>query len=112
MSTIIVFPGQGSQRIGMASDFYDAHQEARDVFEEASEALNLDMARLCFSENEQLHLTEYTQPSILTAEIAMLRSLEAEYGLEGNSFAGHSLGEYTALVAAGVAPLGLSLIHI
>jgi len=109
MSTIIVFPGQGSQRIGMASDFYDAHQEARDVFEEASETLNLDMARLCFSENEQLHLTEYTQPSILTAEIAMLRSLESEYGLEGSAFAGHSLGEYTALVAAGVAPLGSAL---
>ena len=109
MSTIIVFPGQGSQRIGMASDFFDAHQEARDVFEEASEALNLDMARLCFSENEQLHLTEYTQPSILTAEIAMLRCLEAEYGLEGTAFAGHSLGEYTALVAAGVAPLNSAL---
>ena len=109
MSTIIIFPGQGSQRIGMASDFYDAHQEARDVFEEASDTLNLDMARLCFTENEQLHLTEYTQPSILTAEIAMLRSLEAEYGLEGNAFAGHSLGEYTALVAAGVAPLNSAL---
>ena len=109
MSTIIVFPGQGCQRVGMASDFYDAHQAARDVFEEASETLNLDVARLCFSENEPLHLTEYTQPCILTAEIAMFRSLETEYGLEGCAFAGHSLGEYTALVAAGVAPLHSAL---
>ena len=77
MSTILIFPGQGSQRIGMASDFFGAHQEAREVFEEASETLNLDMARLCFSDNGQLNLTEFTQPAILTAEIAMFRSLEA-----------------------------------
>ena len=105
MTSIIVFPGQGSQRIGMASDFYEQHSEARLVFTEASDALNFDIARLCFDDNDQLNLTEFTQPAIVTAEIAMLRTLEAEYGLTGHAFAGHSLGEYTALIAAGVIPL-------
>ena len=105
MTSIIVFPGQGSQRIGMASDFYEQHDVARQVFTEASDALNFDIARLCFEENDQIHLTEFTQPAIVTAEIAMLRTLEAEYGLKGHAFAGHSLGEYTALIAAGVIPL-------
>ncbi len=105
MTSIIVFPGQGSQRIGMASDFYEQHDVARQVFTEASDALNFDIARLCFEENDQIHLTEFTQPAIVTAEIAMLRTLEAEYGLKGHAFAGHSLGEYTALIAAGVTPL-------
>ena len=104
MSTIIVFPGQGSQRVGMAADFFEAHAEARAVFEEASDALNLDVAKLCFEENNQLHLTEFTQPAIVTAEIAMFRALAP--ALEATHFGGHSLGEYTALVAAGVIPLG------
>jgi [acyl-carrier-protein] S-malonyltransferase/trans-AT polyketide synthase/acyltransferase/oxidoreductase domain-containing protein len=89
----------------MALDFYDAHPEARAVFNEASDALNLDMARLCFKDDERLGLTPFTQPAILTTEIAMYRTLHAEYGLQGTHFAGHSLGEYTALVAAGVIPL-------
>ena len=106
MSTIIVFPGQGSQRVGMAADFYEANAQARAVFDEASEALNLDMARLCFEENDLLNLTEFTQPAIVTAEIAMFRSLTAQFGLSAQAFGGHSLGEYSALVAAGVIPLG------
>ena len=105
MSTIIVFPGQGSQRMGMAQDFYTEHPEARAVFEMASDALNLDMARLCFEEDSRLHLTEVTQPAIVTAEIAMFRALQASAGLQADYFGGHSLGEYTALVAAGVIPL-------
>ena len=105
MSKIIVFPGQGSQKNGMAQDFFDQFKEARDVFSEASDALNLDMASLCFNDDERLHLTEYTQPAIVTAEIAMMRALEANSGLKGDFFAGHSLGEYTALVAARVLPL-------
>ncbi len=105
MSAIIVFPGQGSQRNGMANDFYRSHSVARAVFEEASDALNLDVASLCFNDDERLNLTEYTQPAIVTAEIAMYRTLQDLYGLQGNYFGGHSLGEYTALVAAGVAPL-------
>jgi malonyl CoA-acyl carrier protein transacylase len=98
----VVFPGQGSQRAGMARDFHAEHAAAREVFAEASEALSLDMAALCFEEDPRLDLTEYTQPAIVTAEIAMLRSLP---GLQPTRFGGHSLGEYTALCAAGVIPL-------
>jgi len=105
MSTIIVFPGQGSQKNGMAQDFFEQFKEARNVFTEASDALNLDMTALCFNEDERLNLTEYTQPAIVTAEIAMFLSLQAHFGLQGDFFAGHSLGEYTALVAAQVIPL-------
>ena len=105
MSAIIVFPGQGSQRNGMASDFYQSSPIARAVFEEASDSLNLDVAALCFEDDERLNLTEYTQPAIVTAEIAMYRTLEETYGLKGTYFGGHSLGEYSALVAAGVIPL-------
>lgn len=101
----LVFPGQGSQRAGMARDFHDQFSAARDVFAEASAAVGLDLAALCFGEDERLNLTEYTQPCILTAEIAMLRVLRSEFGIDGRTFAGHSLGEYTALVAAGVVDL-------
>ncbi|MBK8998569.1 MAG: ACP S-malonyltransferase [Myxococcales bacterium] len=98
----VVFPGQGSQRAGMGRDFHAEHAAARAVFAEASEALSLDMAALCFEEDPRLDLTEYTQPAIVTAEMAMLRSLP---GLQPTRFGGHSLGEYTALCAAGVIPL-------
>ena len=101
MGTVVVFPGQGSQKQGMAEDFHEEFSESRAVFEEASTALNLDLRALCFAEDERLHLTEYTQPAILTAEIAMYRALVAHHGLEADRFGGHSLGEYTALVAAG-----------
>jgi [acyl-carrier-protein] S-malonyltransferase/trans-AT polyketide synthase/acyltransferase/oxidoreductase domain-containing protein len=90
----------------MARDFHEQSARARDVFAEASEALSLDMAALCFHDDERLDRTEFTQPAILTAEIAMLRALEAEFGLSPRYFGGHSLGEYTALCAAGV--LGLA----
>ena len=73
MKTIIVFPGQGSQRVGMARDFYEQHAAARAVFDEASDALNYDLARLCFEDHERIHLTEFTQPAIVTAEIAINR---------------------------------------
>ncbi len=105
MGTVVVFPGQGSQKMGMARDFATAHPESQAVFQAASDALSLDMAALCFEEDPRLHLTEYTQPAILTAEIAMLRGLQAEYGLSADRWGGHSLGEYTALVAAGAIDL-------
>jgi malonyl CoA-acyl carrier protein transacylase len=105
VSAIVVFPGQGAQRNGMARDFYDGFVVARQVFEAASEALDLDMARLCFTDDPRLHLTAFTQPAILTAEIAMFRVLCTEFGLEATRFGGHSLGEYTALVAAGALTL-------
>jgi [acyl-carrier-protein] S-malonyltransferase len=104
--TALVFPGQGSQRVGMARDFHDEFAVARDAFAEASAACAVDLAKISFDDEERLNLTEFTQPCILTAEVAMLRVLAAERGLAAGWFAGHSLGEYTALVAAGVLPLG------
>ena len=101
----IVFPGQGSQRAGMGKDFHEKFAAARAVYDEASAAAGIDLAALCFGEDERLGLTEFTQPAILTTEIAMLRALETEHGLRGDVFAGHSLGEYVALVAAGVMTL-------
>lgn len=100
--TAVVFPGQGSQRAGMARDFHDEFGSAREAFREASDACGIDLAAICFGEDERLNRTEFTQPCILTAEIAMLRVLREELGLRAHWFAGHSLGEYTALVAAGV----------
>jgi len=102
----IVFPGQGSQKTGMAADFHERFSVARDVFEEASDITGLDMRALCFEENDRLALTEFAQPAILTAEIAMLVSLRDAYGLQAQAWGGHSLGEYTALVAAGVMNVG------
>jgi malonyl CoA-acyl carrier protein transacylase len=104
--TAVVFPGQGSQRVGMAKDFHGVFPLARDAFAEASDACGVDLAAIAFDDEEKLNLTEFTQPCILTAEIAIARVVAAERGLEARWFAGHSLGEYTALVAAGVLSLG------
>ncbi len=108
-SVAVVFPGQGSQRAGMARDFHARFQVSRDVFAEASDALGLDVAALCFEEDPRLDLTEFTQPTILTAEIAMWRPLCQEMGLAARWFGGHSLGEYTALCAAGAIPLPVAV---
>lgn len=109
MSTnAVVFPGQGSQRAGMARDFHERFQVARDVFAEASDALGLDVAALCFEENDRLDLTEYTQAAILTTELAMMRALEKDLGFTATYFGGHSLGEYAALCAAGAMPLDVA----
>ncbi len=102
----LVFPGQGAQKAGMAKDFHDAFATARDVFDEASDATGLDMRALCFDDKDRLALTEFAQPAILTAEIAMLASLRTEYAITPVVYGGHSLGEYTALVAAGVMGVG------
>jgi len=90
----------------MGSDFRKRFPAARLVFEEASAALALDLGTLCDHDEGRLGLTEYAQPAILTTEIAMWRALEAELGMSGACFGGHSLGEYTALVAAGALALG------
>ncbi len=97
-----VFPGQGSQYAGMGKELADNFPAARQVFEEANEALGIDLAGLCFNgPEEDLKLTTNTQPAILTVSIAALRVIEQESGLKPSYVAGHSLGEYSALVAAG-----------
>lgn len=101
MSTTIIFPGQGAQKIGMCKDFYDASDIVKNIFKTASDSLGYSMEDLCFSENEKLNLTEYTQPALLTCEVAMWNYLRYR-GFKADYYAGHSLGEYTALVAAGV----------
>jgi [acyl-carrier-protein] S-malonyltransferase/trans-AT polyketide synthase/acyltransferase/oxidoreductase domain-containing protein len=88
----------------MGKDFYDTIPVSRDTYHEASDALGWDVAALCFEEDERLNLTEYAQPCILATEIAMFRGLQFLYGFTPEYFGGHSLGEYAALVAAGVLP--------
>jgi [acyl-carrier-protein] S-malonyltransferase len=105
-SVAIVFPGQGSQAPGMGRDLTEKFAVARQVFEEADDALGFAISKLCFDgPAEDLQLTENTQPAILTASVAAFRALREE-GISAPAFvAGHSLGEYSALVAAGALSL-------
>ncbi len=100
-----VFPGQGSQYVGMGKDIYGQFPVANDVFRESSEVLNYDVAELCFNGPAgELNRTSRTQPCILTVSVALYKVLSGK-GIRPSVVAGHSLGEYTALVAAGVLSL-------
>ena len=99
--TAFMFPGQGAQYVGMGKDFYEQIPVCKEMFELASKASGLDVPALCFEENEQINITEYTQIAMLAAEVAMLKAIE-EKGLKPDVTGGLSLGEYGALVASGV----------
>ncbi len=102
MKTAFLFPGQGSQSVGMGKDLADHFPVSRAVFEEADQALGFSISKLCFDgPEEELRKTFNTQPAILTVSVAALRVMQ-EAGLACDITAGHSLGEYSALVAAGV----------
>jgi [acyl-carrier-protein] S-malonyltransferase len=109
MSVAFVFPGQGSQQVGMGRALAEAFPESRQVFEEADAALGFGLSRLCFEgPGGELQLTANTQPAILAASAAALRPLVAR-GVRPAWVAGHSLGEYSALVAAGALALADAL---
>jgi len=96
---VLMFSGQGAQKIGMGKEFYDNFPVCKKTFDEASNVLGMDMAKLCFEEKELLNQTEYAQPALLTAGISAYRMV-MERGFAPDILMGLSLGEYTALAAA------------
>lgn len=107
--TAVVFPGQGAQRLGMAQDFVESYPAAQQVFAGAKENLPFDPYDIILHDEARLNLTEFTQPCIVAAEIAMFNVAKDVLAMTPQYFAGHSLGEYSALVAAGVLPLDVAL---
>lgn len=98
---VFMFPGQGSQYVGMGKEFYDSIPVCREVYDLAGDAAGLNVAKLCFEENEEIHITEYTQIAMLATEAAIFAALK-ERGIQPDVTAGLSLGEYGALIASGV----------
>lgn len=98
--TVIMFPGQGVQKIGMSQEFYEKYKVSRDCFEKAENVTGLDMTNLIFKENENLDKTEYTQIALYTAEMAAFYA-GVEEGLTFDCAIGLSLGEYSAMTACG-----------
>ena len=109
--TAFIFPGQGAQKAGMGKDFYDTFETAKQVFDQASQWLSLDMKALCFEENDKLDLTEYTQAALVTTCLAMEKVVE-EHGLHPDVAAGLSLGEYCALESAGAMSIKDAIITV
>ena len=106
MTKAIVFPGQGSQAVGMLADLYEAHDAVKQTFAEASDVLGYDLWALVSEDADgKLSQTEYTQPALLTASVAVWRAYLAKGGEKPEFLAGHSLGEYSALVCAGIVEL-------
>lgn len=96
-----IFPGQGAQYVGMGKEFYELNDKAKAIYEEASRATGLDIESICFEENDDINITEYTQIAMLTTEVAMMQAV-LDLGISPDATGGLSLGEYSALVASGV----------
>jgi len=106
-------PGQGSQHVGMMKDFYSSFKIVRDTFAEASDTVHRNLAKLCLDGPESdLTLTENTQPCLLTASVAAFRVAQLELGFTPSAVAGHSLGEYSALVCAGSLPFASAVFWV
>lgn len=112
-SLAFIFPGQGSQKLGMLSDYYQEYAIIRDTFNEANEVLGFNLWDIILNDENRLNQTIYTQPALLAASIAVFRLLELETAVQPTLMAGHSLGEYSALVAANAISFadGLRLVH-
>jgi len=109
----ILFPGQGSQFRGMGKDFYENSDLAKEMFEEASDAIKVDFKKLMFEENEDLNKTEFTQPAILLYSAIAYKLFEKNKDFNFNFALGHSLGEFSALYSAGAIDLSsaIKLVH-